>query len=97
MENRAAFKRSEKDAVRVYYDPMSAPLASNSTKITRLVVQRGTTEPRKVTVKPEDGGYFELRGMVDSQWDHDIVLSMVQSSLHSWRLIDRVTVAPQPR
>lgn len=84
---------TQKDAVRVYYDPMSPPPSANSAKISRLFVQRGQSEPRKVTVKPEEGGYFELKGMVDSQWDHDIVLSIVQTSIHSWRVIDRMTVA----
>ncbi|MBN2526838.1 MAG: hypothetical protein JXR76_10635 [Deltaproteobacteria bacterium] len=85
--------RNTNDSFRVFYDPQSAPMSPNSKRVSRLFVQRGLAEPWRVTIKPAEDGYFELKGMLDSYQSREIVLSMVRTHLSTWRLIDHLTIA----
>ncbi|MBN2344733.1 MAG: hypothetical protein JXR45_24785 [Deltaproteobacteria bacterium] len=77
--------------LRAYFDPQSLPIMPYPKKVLRLFVDRGREEPYKVTIVPTESSY-ELRGTVDSQWTHDVVLTMVPH-FAKYRIIDRLNIS----
>jgi len=80
--------------IKVYFDLRSLQSASGVNGITRLFVENGRNEePRRITVKPAVDAAYELKGVLNSTEEKDMVLSFVKTN-HPYReLIDHITVS----
>lgn len=80
------------EEIKIYFDPQSKPPVPNAHTILRVLIKHGTKEPYKVTMTPI-AEYYELKGKVDSQWTHDVVVSMVPAMGAPRHIIDHLIVA----